>query len=111
MFLALFCQRMRHFLAYVFLIIFSFQVLPVKEIGKILFKAQMTEEIHEAGHSSDDGPSAKLKKDSDFFKLMEHENIAIMQYIAATVNTAIHLSDRLPRQHVPDILTPPPNCI
>jgi len=40
---------MRPFLAIVFLTIFSFQILPVKEIGKILWNGTMTEEVHEHG--------------------------------------------------------------
>ena len=38
---------MRHFLAYLMLTIFSFQVLPVKELGRFIAKGQLTEEIHD----------------------------------------------------------------
>lgn len=38
---------MRKIAALIFLTIFSFQLLPVEMIGKILWSGQMTEEVHE----------------------------------------------------------------
>jgi hypothetical protein len=97
-------------LAYIFLTIFSFQVLPVKEIGKILFKGQMTEEIHESGPSPDNG-NAKLKKGTDPFRLhnFDTKDIARIQYLSAKICIAIVEAERLPKQFIPDIVTPPPN--
>lgn len=82
----------------------------MKELGKLLFKAQMTEEIHECG--TDDNCQSKLKKNPSFdFKLGDEcDNTASIQYLSAKITTAIHLADRLPNHHVPDIFTPPPNC-
>jgi hypothetical protein len=99
---------MKKWLAYIFLTIFSFQVLPVKEIGKILFKGQMTEEIHESA----DGPvSVKLKKGTDPFKLHpgDFEQTARLQYLSAKLSLAIVESEWHPSQFIPDIVTPPPN--
>lgn len=105
---------MRHFLAYVFIMIFSFQVLPVKELGKILFKGQMTEEVHEMGHSandSNDGAGAlKLKMGADLFKATNTGFVALNHYLNTKVTTAIHHSEQLPDNFEPEILTPPPNC-
>ncbi len=42
---------MRKFLSILFLAIFSFQILPIKAIGKLLCSNQMTEEVHEHGCS------------------------------------------------------------
>lgn len=98
---------MKKFLAYIFLFIFSFQVLPVKELGKLLFKGTMTEEVHESGNS-DDGSFSKLKKEDP--KILFHTTLlARQQYLAGKVHTAIHEADRLPVNFIPDILTPPPN--
>lgn len=101
---------MRQWLAYIFITIFSFQILPVKEIGKILFKGQVTEEVHEADTA--DSFAAKIKKGTDPFRLhpVETGQAALVQYINNRVTLAITLAERLPRQYVPDILTPPPNC-
>ena len=40
---------MRKLLSILFLAIFVFQILPVKEIGKLLCSNQLTEEVHEHG--------------------------------------------------------------
>lgn len=42
---------MKKLLAILFLTIFTFQILPVRAIGKILWNSQMTEEVHEHGCS------------------------------------------------------------
>lgn len=98
---------MRNWIACILLSIFTFQVLPVRELGRILFKGLMTEEIHEADHA-DDG-FAKLKKAEPkiFFS---SKPVSCQQYVAARVQTAIHEAERLPIDFVPEILTPPPNA-
>jgi len=100
---------MKKWLAYIFLTIFSFQVLPVKEIGKILFKGQMTEEIHEADVT--DGSSSKIKKDADPYRLhpTETELAARIQYTSKKASLAIIKSEKIPGQFIPDIFAPPPN--
>lgn len=100
---------MRHILAYFFLIIFSFQVLPVKEIGKLLFKSQTTEEIHE--DYADNGPDAKIKKEGDPFKLSDFNvsSSARIASLSAKIALVIHRTASLPDYHIPDILTPPPD--
>ncbi len=40
---------MRKVLSILFLTLFSFQLLPIKQIGKILWNGTMTEEVHEHG--------------------------------------------------------------
>jgi hypothetical protein len=102
---------MRHFIAYIFLTLFSFQVLPVKEIGKMLFKSQTTEEIHEEDFT-DNGPDAKLKKEGDPFRPAADFSIASsarIQSLSAKIAVVIHRTAILPDYHIPDILTPPPN--
>jgi hypothetical protein len=100
----------KQFLAYIFLFVFSFQVLPVKELGKLLFKGQMTEEVHESGCMDDSG-CAKIKKGSEPCRLADYSfSVNESVYIDTKVNIAIHISELLPAGFVPDILTPPPNC-
>lgn len=101
---------MKQILAYIFLFIFSFQVLPVKELGKLLFKGQMTEEIHEYT-VTDDAPGSKLKKEGDPLHLNGgHAYDARIKGTTALVITALHMAERLPKHHVVDIFTPPPNA-
>ena len=48
---------MRGFIALFFLMVFSFQVLPLKALGRLLAKAQMTEEVKHSCDKDDDGCS------------------------------------------------------
>lgn len=73
-----------------------------------MFKNMMTEEIHECGHSADDGP-IKLKKNTEYFKLFEDQPIARISYLSNKVSTALHAAEALPNTHIPDIFAPPPN--
>jgi hypothetical protein len=102
---------MKPFLATFFLLIFSFQVLPVKEIGKFLFKSQTTEEVHE--NHSDDCPDLKVKKEGDPFQLASFEitSVARQKTLSNKIATVIHRTASLPDYHIPDILTPPPNSL
>jgi len=93
--------------------IFSLQIIPVKEIGKILFKGQITEEeVHGYSGVGEGDESPKLKKDSDppFHHKLIFQDDARAAFLAHEINTAIHLAEHIPDYHVPDILTPPPNC-
>lgn len=102
---------MRQWIAYLFLALFSFQVLPVKEIGKILFKSQTTEEIHEEDYADSNGPDLKLKKEGDPFKPSDFgiASSARILSLSAKIALVIHRTSTLPDYHIPDILTPPPN--
>lgn len=103
---------MKKWLAYIFLVIFSFQVIPVKELGKLLFKGQVTEEeVIGFESTTDESPNLKLKKETDPF----HPNTitqdhARIEFLTHQLITAIHIAERLPNNFVPEIFTPPPNC-
>ena len=103
---------MKKLLAYIFLFIFSFQILPVKELGKMLFKNQLTEEIKETGDAEgESGESLKLKKDSDPFHHSEWsgENTARIKHLSDFLDVVFHEAERLPSHHIAEIPTPPPN--
>ena len=99
---------MRIFLASVFLFIFSLQILPVKEIGKILFKGTMTEEIHEALADIDD-EGCEIKKQNDPYspdkKCPFYHKLAILTCSGLSTNSPASMS----KQFIADIVTPPPN--
>jgi hypothetical protein len=100
---------MKRAIAYIFLFIFSFQVLPIKEIGKILYKGLMTEERNETAACEDEEPMIpKLKKESEPL-YTDNTPIAFYKYLSTRILTAIHTSEQIPKHHVPDIFTPPPN--
>ena len=98
---------MKHFIAIICLLIFSFQVLPVKQLGRLLSKVQNTEEVHDWGL---DGNAVKDKKADDlkFFSTYSQKETLIS--FEQKVTLLLHAAENLPDGHVADILTPPPNC-
>lgn len=104
---------MKTLLASFFLLIFSLQVLPVKEIGKILFKQMMTEEIHGAEYDVEDDcnvPGINLKTYEDPYATLKYysENSKWLLINSNHILTADQ--EQYIQQFTPDILTPPPNC-
>lgn len=107
--------RVKKWLAYILFIIFSFQILPVKELGKLLCKGQLTEEVQEEAlaDTEEEPAGAKLKKEAEQFKFHNStiEFVARTQYYGHNIMVAIHEADHLPLVYLPDIPTPPPNCL
>ncbi|GAA4454012.1 hypothetical protein [Rurimicrobium arvi] len=108
---------MRIFLASLLLTIFSFQILPVRAIGKILFKAQLTEELHEEDSPEDgDDPfdmdfTSKFKESLPASLRSSFPEPSYAEYrIAGLTTSVIHRSQFLEDQHYPDIFVPPPNA-
>lgn len=101
-------QPVKKLLTIFFLFIFSFQVLPVKELGKILFKGTMVEEIHETTPDTDE-PTAKLKKDNEPYTYSRYCNNMGRLLIFASSGLGASKPENISKQHIPDILTPPPN--
>ena len=101
---------MRNLAAIFFLLIFSFQVLPVKAIGKLLSKNTQTEEVKDdCGSSDDDTPGSKDPKFNDLFHQYHSATPVGIVAIKKKI-TIIHGNDDLPKSHVKDVLCPPPNC-
>ena len=102
-------QVVRQVIAYLFILIFSIQIVPIKEIGEILFNGLITEEeVHGYGQNSED--NAKLKKQNEP-KLPVSFYYNRICFLTQSVQTAIHRSENLPLQFVPEIITPPPNIL
>ncbi len=109
-------------LAYFFLIIFSFQALPVKAIGKLLSKSQLTEEVkgdcQDTDDTNDTDDSGDLDDyddgdDSPLKEMMFHHPVLdkLSNYVFVADNTwHHHADDGLPNSHTKDIHCPPPNC-
>ncbi len=100
---------MKRVVAAIFLLIFSFQIIPVKEIGEILFKGQITEEETHACNNK--GNESKLGKFNNYLDLdfLESQNSCIAHY-NHSLSVAFAVADNLPIGFIPDIATPPPNC-
>lgn len=102
----------KRWLAYFFLLIFSFQALPVKAIGKLLAKNQMTEEVKsdcdEDGADDTDDDSLERIKD-----LCSYNHIPpgfAMALTGLKADAQHHGEEDLPNSHIKDIHCPPPNC-
>ncbi|MCB0699900.1 MAG: hypothetical protein H6551_00125 [Chitinophagales bacterium] len=104
---------MKAIFASIFLLVFSLQVLPVKEIGKILSKGTLAEEVQEAeyGGFDDSSETGKLKKDNDPFSAngydLYHDFLPSVSKSTIVRYAPRHMS----KQFTPDILTPPPNSV
>lgn len=111
---------MRLFLASFLLTIFCFQILPIRAIGKLLYKSQLTEELHE--HEEDDAETgndpfepellSKFKEYTSTGSQNESHTLAVyMELCIARRNiAALQRSLFLEDQHYPDIFVPPPNA-
>lgn len=102
---------MKIWIASIFLFIFSFQVLPVKEVGKLLFKNALTEEIHETETEKEDA-DLKLKKGNEPNDFIHAPAISKdrTRYFGHCIDIALTDVDTPPRLFSPEVLTPPPNC-
>ena len=86
------------------MLVLATQMLPVKEIGSMLFGNQINEEIP---HSLDMGKETPVKLifKSDSFINQLGENI----FLAGNINEYVHFASLLPHNHASEIHTPPPN--
>lgn len=119
---------MKQLVALFFLIVFSFQVVPVKALGRLIAKAQMTEEVKGSCDSDDDGGCAddntkdskdtKDEKEKDenaekYNDLLHYERIHSDQLLAITGpqnKFTLWTSEDLIHLFTKDIHCPPPNC-
>lgn len=96
---------MKRIIAYLCLFIFTLQVLPVREIGKLLCKGQNTEEVHNV----DDCGIVKEKKDDIFHYTQATYDLASELSFTKKQSVSFTQTVHLPDGHVADIPTPPPN--
>ena len=102
---------MKKFIAFIFLIVFLFSVLPVREIGKLLGKQQTTEEVHnDDAPAGDDDFAGKVKKEIDpFTETGYYTEADVLESYNHKIQVAIHGTSVLPDHFIPSIPTPPPN--
>ncbi|MEO8109409.1 MAG: hypothetical protein ABI594_05235 [Ginsengibacter sp.] len=84
-----------------FLSVFLIQLLPIREVGKLIAGATMTEELPESGAS-------KSTVDAKWFLTHTHygDNTALN---STGLSQYIHFSETLPFRLPSDVQTPPPN--
>jgi hypothetical protein len=108
------CERLLHLqlsmtkrIINIFLIlVLSVQILPVQQMGKMLYSNQFTEEIpHSLDHNPENAKQSESK--SDFISTPE---VAIT-YVNGSFNLIRPItSDVIPQNHTNEIHVPPPNC-
>ena len=102
---------MQKLIAAIFLFIFSFQVVPVKEIGGVLYKQLITEEVPDAKTATDEQVPGKLKVAIDVFVLSESAYSNSNRYFGSSILILLHKAEAFPVFHIPDIFTPPPDLV
>jgi hypothetical protein len=86
-----------------FLFVFTTQVLPIQQVGRILFQASMVEELPEKTPSKS---AAGLEDDYKHFAFHSGTNSILKNN---TQPLYLHFSETLPSLMAGDIHTPPPD--
>ncbi|OSZ79245.1 hypothetical protein CAP35_13605 [Chitinophagaceae bacterium IBVUCB1] len=103
---------MKQWLAYSFLFIFSFQLLPVRQLGQLLYKGQMTEEVYETDGKADENKSPEsLAIDNDKYITNYSVYTKWLLYSNHAVHNTIYHTKALSAQYIADVFSPPPNVI
>ena len=96
-------MKVRKIIAVICLVVLCTQVIPLRQIGAMLFNNQITEEL---AHSSDFGKRISGEKEAHhFFPVL---NVAAKE-LAATNNLSIYSRSSLVKLHIAEVPTPPPN--
>jgi hypothetical protein len=81
-------------------------MLPVKQIGSILFSNQINEELPH-GYETDNDSLGKAFFKNDF--LSTHD-LTLNTSLILPSPKHLHTADVIPQNHAGDIHVPPPNC-
>ncbi|KAI9450661.1 hypothetical protein F5148DRAFT_1336361 [Russula earlei] len=99
-------MQLKRIIAVICLLVLTIQVLPVKQIGSVLFGNQVNEELpHSLGLEKKADCKCFPFKDDPF---LAASGIALYPPIYSG-NQYIHFTITLPASHEGDIPTPPPN--
>lgn len=94
-------------IALVCLLIVGIQVLPIKRIGALLCKNQLTEELP---HTPCEVKSAVLKFEPTIPDAFGSAGVLQTDLLATNAIRFVHSASVLPAPHEGEIHTPPPNC-
>ena len=102
-------MRYRNLISFLLLLILCVQILPVKEIGSVLFSNQINEELP---HACDDaGKDGKIKIPDFKDDLQGSYFLSTIFYNAASVHQYTAYTSVLPHNHSCEIPTPPPDIM
>ncbi len=97
-------MKVKKIIALICLIVLCTQVIPLRQIGAMLFNNQLTEEI---AHGSDCGKKLSGEKEVHNFFPVVFNNAT--KELAVTNNQSIYSRSRLVKLHIAEVPTPPPN--
>ena len=98
-------MKLKKIIAVICLTVLITQVIPLRQIGAILFNNQLTEEI---AHGSDLGKKLAEEKELHTY----YPFISTQEKILSDINNhSMYAHARLVKQHVADVPTPPPNIV
>jgi hypothetical protein len=88
--------------------VMALQMLPLREIGKMLSTNQWTEELpHNAADDAGKHDASLLQK-----ALLPVYSLARTSLLTeAKANAYIHQSERIPSNHSTDVVSPPPDVV
>ena len=88
------------------ILVLAIQILPIQQMGKLLYTNQFTEEIpHSLDHSGE--PSQQSESKSDFISTPELSLLHIADGISFIRPVTAEV---IPQNHTTEIHVPPPNC-
>ncbi|MCB0696517.1 MAG: hypothetical protein KDC07_04085, partial [Chitinophagaceae bacterium] len=88
---------MKQWFAGFLLLLFSFQVLPVKELGRLFYKGFVTEEVQDAAYESEDYSSGDLKLEPGLYTNCIYSSISGFQPALPSSLTRAY------SEHIPDM--------
>jgi len=99
-------MKAKKIIAVICLAMLCTQVIPLKQIGAMLFNNQITEEI---AHTSDCGKKLPGEKESDHYLPAWEYYSSVLAL--STSNHGIYASSVLVQLHFAEVQTPPPNLV
>ena len=99
-------MKLKTFISLFCLIVLMFQLLPIKQLGSLLFSNQIQEELPHSPNDLEKDLKGKLDFKKDFCCGYQ---FAQANYIRSNTNRYIHFATALPLAHTGEIQTPPPN--
>lgn len=98
---------MKRLIGILLLCLMATQLLPIKEVGKILFNNQIVEE-HPADGCSNSGDNLKFGKEIKFFDKNFNDSVHFNPQLFLSI-LQYHLFEDIPNSPAQEIHTPPPN--
>src|SRR4051812_33198524 len=99
-------MKLKTFISIFCLVVLMFQLLPVKQLGSLLFSNQIQEELPHASDDVEKDIKGKLDFKKEFYP---SHDFAQVNYIYTNAISYIHFATALPFPHAGEIHTPPPN--